>query len=63
MATGEFCQLIGLYAGTFDPRDILAYLAGAVCGGLVEIVFFRKTGSVFPDMRHDGQQLKNSSNL
>lgn len=31
---GEFCQLFGLYRGTFDPVDILCYAAG-ICLALL----------------------------
>lgn len=32
LTTGELCQFIGLYGGTFDWKDIVFYLLGALCG-------------------------------
>ncbi len=42
MSAGEIAQYLGLYRGTFDPKDFLAYAAGATTAYAIDKLVFRK---------------------
>ena len=40
-SASEIAQGIGLYAGTFDPKDFIAYIVGSCLALFVDILFHR----------------------